>query len=593
MPKIPTFTAKGTPTAQVGGVRTNLKLSPFATAAAALVPVAQKAEEYYLKQRDRTDTIEANKVRIEIKSKADEIIGREKNNIDEFNSVNNFSTDYDNFLKTKLDSIQNKRVKTKVENLVSLDTPDYIYQVKKNSRTAADVEDVNVYNTIQEQTASRYYVTDDVKLKKDYENKMIFEAQQHNQKNNLGKTALDKDIRGIKSDLFLSDVDKLIANKEYTKAENKLKDVDSSPFLDNDDRQKRLIKIQKEGVEYRATSYGVGQILQGKNPLIGEGIKGTTDKKIIDATDNTLISIAQKNKFNEEQTFAFVDDTYAKVGMVSNLYEETIDSGYTAGSATTFDNEADIPAVLLQAVKVAEVADKIGRLSVYTDEKEQTFFENVIVAKKILGLDNFQAIKTAKEMENNYDLSVIKGAYKARKNTFKQLETEFKKLQGTNIGEVRGYADKVFNMYVVSGIGPKKAKDLTIENIKKNIIVVDDYAYMKRDIDAFKSIGALGQIKSFKEYIINEQMIDQNPDEYFLRYNDGGLFEIRGRLDISPVYNKDGQPMIYYPKDLYKMFKEREAKGRAEIKKETQLEQEKKQKIKEETAITGIDVTGA
>ena len=91
-------------------------LSPFATAAAALVPVAQKAEEYYLKQRDRTDTIEANKVRIEIKSKADEIIGREKNNIDEFNSVNNFSTDYDNFLKTKLDSIQNKRVKTKVEN---------------------------------------------------------------------------------------------------------------------------------------------------------------------------------------------------------------------------------------------------------------------------------------------------------------------------------------------------------------------------------------------------------------------------------------------------------------------------------------------
>jgi len=593
MPKIPTFTAKGTPTAQVGGVRTNLKLSPFATPAAALVPVAQKAEEYYLKQRDRTDTIEANKVRIEIKSKADEIIGREKNNIDEFNSVNNFSTDYDNFLKTKLDSIQNKRVKTKVENLVSLDTPDYIYQVKKNSRTAADVEDVNVYNTIQEQTASRYYVTDDVKLKKDYENKMIFEAQQHNQKNNLGKTALDKDIRGIKSDLFLSDVDKLIANKEYTKAENKLKDVDSSPFLDNDDRQKRLIKIQKEGVEYRATSYGVGQILQGKNPLIGEGIKGTTDKKIIDATDNTLISIAQKNKFNEEQTFAFVDDTYAKVGMVSNLYEETIDSGYTAGSATTFDNEADIPAVLLQAVKVAEVADKIGRLSVYTDEKEQTFFENVIVAKKYLGLDNFQAIKTAKEMENNYDLSVIKGANKARNRTFKELETEFKKLQGTNIGEVRGYADKVFNMYVVSGIGPKKAKDLTIENIKKNIIVVDDYAYIRRDIDAFKSIGALGQIKSFKEYIINEQMIDQNPDEYFLRYNDGGLFEIRGRLDISPVYNKDGQPMIYYPKDLYKMFKEREAKGRAEIKKETQLEQEKKQKIKEETAITGIDVTGA
>ena len=593
MPKIPTFTAKGTPTAQVGAVRTNLKLSPFATAAAALVPVAQKAEEYYLKQRDRTDTIEANKARIEIKSKADEIIGREKNNIDEFNSVNNFSTDYDNFLKTKLDSIQNKRVKAKVENLVSLDTPDYIYQIKKNSRTASDIEDTNVYNTLQEQTASRHYVTNDPKLKKSYEEQMIFNASQYNKQNNLGKTALDKDVKAIKSDLFLSDVDKLIANKEYTKAENKLKDINSSPFLDNDDREKRLIKIQKEGFEYRATSYGVGQILQGKNPLIGEGIKGTTDKKIIDATDNTLISIAQKNKFNEEQTFAFVDDTYAKVGMVSNLYEETIDSGYTAGSATTFDNEADIPAVLLQAVKVAEVADKFGRLSVYTDEKEQTFFENVIVAKKILGLDNFQAIKTAREMENNYDLSVIKGANKARNRAFDKLETEFKNLKGTNLGEVKGYANKIFNMYVVSGIGPNKARELTVENIKKNLIVVDNYAYMRRDIDAFKSIGALGQIKSFKEYIVNEQMVDQDPDEYFLRYSDGGLFEIRRRLDISPVYNKDGQPMVYYPKDLFKMFKERETKGKAEIKKEVQLEQEKKQKIKEETAITGIDVTGA
>jgi len=593
MPKIPTFTAKGTPTAQVGAVRTNLKLSPFATAAAALVPVAQKAEEYYLKQRDRTDTIEANKARIEIKSQADEIIGREKNNIDEFNSVNNFSTDYDNFLKTKLDSIQNKRVKAKVENLVSLDTPDYIYQIKKNSRTASDIEDTNVYNTLQEQTASRHYVTNDPKLKKSYEEQMIFNASQYNKQNNLGKTALDKDVKAIKSDLFLSDVDKLIANKEYTKAENKLKDINSSPFLDNDDREKRLIKIQKEGFEYRATSYGVGQILQGKNPIIGEGIKGTTDKKIIDATDNTLISIAQKNKFNEEQTFAFVDDTYAKVGMVSNLYEETIDSGYTAGSSTTFDNEADIPEVLLQAVKVSEVADKFGRLSVYTDEKQQTFFENVIVAKKILGLDNFQAIKTAREMENNYDLSVIKGANKARNRAFDKLETEFKNLKGTNLGEVKGYANKIFNMYVVSGIGPNKARELTVENIKKNLIVVDNYAYMRRDIDAFKSIGALGQIKSFKEYIVNEQMVDQDPDEYFLRYSDGGLFEIRRRLDISPVYNKDGQPMVYYPKDLFKMFKEREAKGKAEIKKEVQLEQEKKQKIKKETAITGIDVTGA
>ena len=148
--------------------------------------------------------------------------------------------------------------------------------------SSADVEDVNVYNTIQEQTASRYYVTDDVKLKKDYENKMIFEATEHNQKNNLGKTSLDKDIRGIKSDLFLSDVDKLIANKEYTKAENKLKDVDSSPFLDNDDRQKRLIKIQKEGEAAHHQSSGArfvdyGILCRGEGAWIEGGLHEEAD----------------------------------------------------------------------------------------------------------------------------------------------------------------------------------------------------------------------------------------------------------------------------------------------------------------------------
>ena len=36
----------------------------------------------------------------------------------------------------------------------------------------------------------------------------------------------------------------------------------------------------------------------------------------------------------------------------------------------------------------------------------------------------------------------------------------------------------------------------------KNLEIVDDYAYMKRDIDAFKSIGGLDMVKPVKEYII-------------------------------------------------------------------------------------------
>ena len=41
MPKIPTFTARATPTTEIASIKTNLKLSPTATPAASLLPAAQ------------------------------------------------------------------------------------------------------------------------------------------------------------------------------------------------------------------------------------------------------------------------------------------------------------------------------------------------------------------------------------------------------------------------------------------------------------------------------------------------------------------------------------------------------------------------
>ena len=159
-----------------------------------------------------------------------------------------------------------------------------------------------------------------------------------------------------------------------------------------------------------------------------------------------------------------------------------------------------------------------------TTEKQQLFFENIIVAKQILGMNDFQAIKSAKEFENNYDKAVVSGTTKQRNATFKKVESFFTtapwfsgNTKATNIGEVKGYANKIFNMYVVSGIDPNKAQDLTIENLKNNLELVNNYAYMKRDIDAFKSIGGLNMVKPVKEYIIKNQMTDEDSKEYFFK----------------------------------------------------------------------------
>ncbi len=589
MPKIPTFTAKATPTTEVASIKTGLKLSPTATPAASLLPAAKAIDEYYIKQRDNNEKLEAKKKFYEMKIESDKIIKQEENNPDEFSSVNTYNQQFGQYSKQELSQIKNKRVKQKLQLLLDSDQAESVYKVKSNSFKAFESQNLSIYNTEQNTLATEYSLADNAEIKKIKKQSRIDSATEFANMHNMGKSWLDKEVQTINTDSAIFDADVAIANKKYNEAKEILL---SAKNVDAEEIQKRIITIEKEGVEYRATSYGVGQILEGKNPLIGPPIKNTTDKKILEGTDNYLFSVAEKNELNEEQTFAFVDDKFSKTGLLSPSYQELIDSGFTAGSSTTFDNLADIPPVLISAIKTAEIADKMGRLNVYTTDEQETFFKNVIVSKQILGMNDFQAIKNARDFQLNYDRAVIKGATKQRNRTFTLIETKFKETKATNIGEVKGYANKLFNMYVASNIDPVKAQNLVVDDLEKNLQIVDDYAYMKRDIDAFKSIGGLDMVKPVKEYIIENKMVDEDSKQFFLRYNGGGIFEIRRKLDLAPVFDKDNQPMIFYNQDLYLINQERETAARDIIKKETIELQERKIKAKEEFETSGFDITG-
>jgi len=589
MPKIPTFIARATPTTEVASIKTGLKLSPTATPAASLLPAAQAVDKYYIKQRDNNEKLEAKKKFYEMKIESDKIIKEEENNPDEFSSVNTYNQQFGQYSKQELSQIKNKRVKQKLQLLLDSDQAESVYKVKSNSFKAFESQNLSLYNTEQNTLATEYSLADNPEIKQIKKQSRIESATEFESMHNMGKPWLDKEVQTINTDSAIFDADVAIANKNYTKAKEILLGAKN---VDAEEIQKRIITIEKEGVEYRATSYGVGQILEGKNPLIGPPIKNTTDKKILEGTDNYLFSVAEKSKLTEEQTFAFVDDKFSKTGLLSPSYEELIQSGYTAGSSTTFDNLADIPPVLISAIKTSEIADKMGRLNVYTTDEQETFFKNVIISKQILGMNDFQAIKNARDFQLNYDKAVMSGANLRRNKTLKNIEEKFKDTKATNIGEVKGYANKLFNMYVASNIDPFKAQKLVVDDLEKNLQIVDDYAYMKRDIDAFKSIGGLDMVKPVKEYIIENKMVDEDSKQFFLRYNGGGIFEIRRKLDLAPVFDKDNQPMIFYNQDLYLINQERETAARDIIKKETIQLQERKIKAKEEFETSGFDITG-
>ena len=590
MPKIPTFTARGRPTAEVSSAKMNLKLSPTATPAAALLPAALAIDEFYIKQRDNNEKLKAKKKFYEMKTESDKIQKTQKNNPDEFSAVNIYNQEFGQYRKQQLSRIKNKRVKKKLELLLNSDQAESVYKVKSNSFKAFEQESLSIYNTEQNTLASEYSLSDNAKIKQIKKESRVESATEFESMHNMGKPWLDTEIKTINTDSAIFDADVAIANKNYNKAKEILLGAKN---VDAEEIQKRIITIEKQKQEYDATSFGVNKILNGENPLIGPVISGTTDKKILEGTDAVLFSLAEKNNLSEERTFSEVDQVFAQTGLLSPTYEELIQSGYTAGSSTTFDSLADIPPVLISAIKTAEIADKMGRLNVYTTDEQETFFKNVIISKQILGMNDFQAIKNARDFQLNYDKAVMSGANLRRNKTLKSIEDKFKDTKATNIGEVKGYANKLFNMYVASNIDPFKAQRLVIDDLEKNLQIVDDYAYMKRDIDAFKSIGGLDMVKPVKEYIVENKMVNEDSKQFFLRYNGGGIFEIRRKLDLAPVFDKDNQPMIYFAKDLYLINQERETAARDIIKKETIELQERKIKAKEEFETSGFDITGS
>ena len=302
---------------------------------------------------------------------------------------------------------------------------------------------------------------------------------------------------------------------------------------------------------------------------------------------------AAQNNLDEQQTFAYVDQVYAETGILSPTYKDLFESAYNAGSTTTFDSPADIPDEIILAVKSAEIADRTGRLNVYANDEQERFFRNVIVLKKILGLNDFQAIKRAKDFEMNYDRDIIRGGNKQRNRTLELIEQKFEDSKATNIGEVKGYANKLFNMYVANGVSPFKAQRQVVEDLENSIEEIDNHAYLKRDIDAFKSIGGLDQVKPVKEYILKKRLSDENPDDYYLRHMGGGLFEIRREVDLSTVNDNDGQPLIFYPQDLKNIVEQAKIEQKQEVKQRVITDNESNQINKQKTTSELLEVEGS
>tara|TARA_A100001035_G_scaffold167266_1_gene132535 strand:- start:266 stop:1672 length:1407 start_codon:yes stop_codon:yes gene_type:complete len=236
MPKIPTFTATGRPTADAPGVRTGIQVSPTATIGAALLPAAETITNYSIKKRNNEEKLVADKIILELDAESDKIIQSQKQNIVEEDAINNWKNTFTPLVNQKLSTIKNRRVKNLVERGIDLQNSTSIYQLKKNSFEAYQGDSlVNVNNKITS-NIGKYATSDNPIMKVKYKTITKEIIKDYVEEFNLPKNVLDQKLEAADRDFLLSDINQFAGQVNGAEQINDLDiSLKGTNFLNDED----------------------------------------------------------------------------------------------------------------------------------------------------------------------------------------------------------------------------------------------------------------------------------------------------------------------------------------------------------------------
>ena len=338
MPKIPTFQTQGRITAEAGAVRTNIKVSPTASMAAALRPLGQAAENYYIKQRDNNEKLEARKTFYEMKAESDKFINKHENNPDDEVSVNTYNEEFGFYKNQKLSQVKNKRVKKRLEDLLSIDQSEAVYKIKKNSFKAFEVNEAQSYNDGQNILANEYALETSQKEKEKKLNQRIELAKEHGDIHLKGKAWLDKETFKLKSDSVIFDVDQQLGLNNYNGAKQLL--IKNKNNVDSDEFNKKLLLINKQFSEALGNKNldNIFLLAQGST-VVGAGVKNVDGKEItqkdLEKTANRFALATNLDGSLKYETAQVIEKSVKNNTKVP-FYFETLDAG---GNVTDTSNQ--------------------------------------------------------------------------------------------------------------------------------------------------------------------------------------------------------------------------------------------------------------
>jgi len=324
MPKIPTFTAKGRPTAEVGSVTSNIRIDPRSTMAASILPAARAIDDYTIKKRDNEEKLIAKKAILELKAESDKIIESQKKNISEDESINNWKNTFTPLINQKLSTVKNKRVKKLIESGIDLENSESVYHLKQNSFKAYQEESVKLYNNDINADVAKFKAETNPTLKNKYRDQLYLKAELYNEEHMLGSNDLKKRIEAIDSVLLLTDADSFIGTPDAVEKIKQIdKDINGTKFLSDEIFNNSIYNSYKQKIESVAVKgdpnadyeeaerllnelenferYNGSKTISGKR----EAEFATLKQKILTESighDTFVRKIEQGNKFFEYQT---------------------------------------------------------------------------------------------------------------------------------------------------------------------------------------------------------------------------------------------------------------------------------------------------
>jgi len=607
MPKIPTFTATGRPTTEVGAVKSNIQIPLTQTIGTALAPVTKAVTDYAIKQKEISQKLEANKIFFEIQDEVNLIQDELKNDFDELNSVNNFNQRFKAISDTKLNSITNKGVKSLLQNKLNLEYPEFVSKVKTNSRNALEKQIKFDHDTTQNILSSEYIFAN-AKQKTIILDKAVNNEISYANDVGLSDAEKQENINKVKQSYLINDVNNLIENKQYGAANTILKNVKDSTFLDVEERKTLLDKV-KEGFEDDLSESQIRELIVngGASEAVGlelETVNGTKiTKKVISSGLNKLLF-----EKNEDNSATFTTPQIIQLSINRNAevpsYKESLIAG-TANMTDTGNKEKILQGYELYKLFEVQNADETLIKTYKISQSDIESYQRLDYSINVLGETFDSAL--------NREIRTRAGNFKEKNIDDKKIDSRINELDFkgrglfdfgepnvNNIQAVENILKYTANMYFKAGGSEDTALDAAEKFLEKNFRI-DTFGQVVR-VDSRQPEWHDQAVKEYIKNLYDEGKINKETndlDDIIPQYYDYAKFNIQG---FTLINKKTGEPLTMQSGDfdeeiygtarftqeqiediIYKPIKEKEYP-------EFLVEFERRKKIKQEAENFGLGI---